>query len=133
MDKPTGPLNPSRVSLPRWVFILAAIYGIPLLTFWMFTTPRMVGHARNQQPEMYYGFGSIGLAWQVVFVLIATNPVRYRPLMLIAAIFQKLFFSALLIWLLLRHIAGMHWLPFAVADGLFGIGFLIAYWITPAA
>jgi hypothetical protein len=114
------------------IFLAAALYGTPLLVYWMFKTPGMVGRARGQQPEMYYGFGSIGLAWQAVFILIATDPVRYRPLMLIAAVLEKLFFAGLLVWLLVAKIAGLHWVPFAVADGLLGIGFLIAWWITPA-
>jgi hypothetical protein len=97
----------------------------------MFITPRMVGHARQQQPEIYYGFGSIGLAWQIVFILIATDPVRYRPLMLIAAVFEKSFFAGLLVWLYLRHIAGFHWLPVAALEGAFGLAFVAAYCVTP--
>ena len=33
-------------------------------------------------PGFYYGFVGCALAWQVAFCFIATNPVRYRPLML---------------------------------------------------
>lgn len=96
----------------------------------MLVTPKMVGHARSQQPEIYYGFGSLGLAWQIAFVLIATDPLRYRPLMWIAAVFEKFFFSFILIVLMLRHIAGVHWIPAAVIDGSLGVAFLIAFRIT---
>lgn len=117
--------------MPRFVFLLAAVYGMPLLTYWMFITPAMVGHARQQQPEIYYAFGSVGLAWQMVFILIAINPIRYRPLMLVAAILEKGFFAAMLVWLYLRHIAGFHWIPFAALEGFFALAFLTAFFVTP--
>jgi len=33
-------------------------------------------------PGFFYGFVGIGLAWQVAFIIIATDPVRFRPLMI---------------------------------------------------
>jgi hypothetical protein len=131
MAEKSAPTHSPQVKLARCIFLLAAAYGFFVLTSWMFITPRMVGHARHQQPEIYYGFGSVGLAWQVVFVLIAADPVRYRPLMLLAAVFEKFFFSGILIVLMLRHIAGLHWIPAAAVDGVLGIGFVVAYLLTP--
>ncbi len=32
-------------------------------------------------PEFYYGFVGVVLAWQVAFLIIARDPLRYRPLM----------------------------------------------------
>jgi hypothetical protein len=66
----------------------------------------------------------------MVFLLIASDPLRYRPLMLIAAICEKFFFSGMLVVLYLRHIAGKHWLPPAAIDGLLGVAFVIAYVLT---
>ena len=116
--------------LARWIFIIAAICGIPLLGVWFFITPKMVGHASSQQPEIYYGFAGLGLAWQAVFLLIAYDPYRYRPLMLFAAIGEKFFFSGMLVVLLLKHIARPHWIPPAVCDGVLGVAFVVAYFIT---
>jgi len=42
-------------------------------------------------PEYYYGFVGVALAFQLVFIIISTDPWKYRPLML-AAIFEKLAF-----------------------------------------
>ena len=42
-------------------------------------------------PEFYYGFLGVGLAFQIVFIIISTDPSKYRPFML-AAIFEKLAF-----------------------------------------
>jgi hypothetical protein len=116
--------------IARWIFIIAAIYGIPVLGSWFFYTPHMVGHASTQQPEIYYGFAGLGVAWQVVFLLIASDPIRYRPLMLIAALGEKFLFSGMLIVLLIRHIAQRHWIPPAVIDFTFGVGFLASYFLT---
>ena len=120
------------IKLARGIFIAAALYGFAVLGAWMFITPKMVGSASTQQPEIYYGFGSIGLAWQPVFLLIASDQLRYRPLMLIAAIGEKFFFVGILTVLMLRHIAGLHWIPAAAADGFLGVMFVLAYLITRA-
>ena len=43
--------------------------------------------------EFYYGFVRVTLSWQVLFVLIAGNPARYRSLMLVAVL-EKLIYAA---------------------------------------
>ncbi len=91
----------------------------------------MVGRASSQQPEIYYGFAGVGLAWQAVFVLIANDPIRYRPVMLIAAMGEKFLFAGTLLVLLIRHIARPHWIPPAVIDFTFGVLFIAAYVVTP--
>ncbi len=122
------PIRPPR--LARWIFILAAVYGFPVLGVFFFFNPNMIRFASRQQPEIYYGFAAIGLAWQAVFLLIAFDPPRYRPLMLIAAIGEKFFFVAILVVLMLRHIARPHWIPPAVCDFILGLAFVVAYAIT---
>jgi len=37
-------------------------------------------------PGFYYGFVSVGLAWQVAFLVIARDPVRFRLMMIPAAL-----------------------------------------------
>ena len=44
-------------------------------------------------PEYFYGFIGVGLAWQVAFLIIATDPRRYRPL-IIPSIIEKFSFAA---------------------------------------
>ena len=68
----------------RIVFLIAGIYGILVLTPLYFLeqtigreTPPPITH-----PEFFYGFLGVALAWQVLFLLIAHNPVRYRPMMI---------------------------------------------------
>lgn len=47
-------------------------------------------------PGFYYGFVGVGLAWQAAFLIIATDPARFRPIM-IAAILEKFSYAATLI------------------------------------
>lgn len=37
-------------------------------------------------PEFYYGFLVVSLAWQIGFLLIAADPIRFRPMMAIAMV-----------------------------------------------
>lgn len=40
-------------------------------------------------PHFFYGFLTVTTAWQIAFLLIGSNPVRFRPLM-IPAVIEKL-------------------------------------------
>lgn len=78
----------------RWVFTGAAIYGIVVLAPQYFLEERIgidypppITH-----PEHFYGFVGLALVWQFVFLLIARDPLRYRPLMLVAVL-EKLAFG----------------------------------------
>ncbi len=66
------------------VFWIAGVWGVLVLTplYFMFdligrTDPPVITH-----PAFYYGFAGTALAWQFAFFVIATDPVRYRPLMI---------------------------------------------------
>ena len=65
------------------VFLIAGIWGLAVVTplFFLFDYigkqyPPAVTH-----PDIYYGFVTVTLAWQVAFLLISRDPVRFRPLM----------------------------------------------------
>ena len=74
----------------RWVFRIAGIYGLIVLVPGLFleqvsgrTAPPPINH-----PEWYYGFYGSALAWQLVFLAVSADPIRYRVLML-AAVAEK--------------------------------------------
>jgi hypothetical protein len=82
------------VTFARRVFTGAAIYGIVVLAPQYFMEER-VGRdfpPPITHPEHFYGFVGVALAWQVLFLIIASDPIRYRPAML-AAILEKLAFG----------------------------------------
>lgn len=72
------------------VFYLAALYGLVSLPplYFMFdfigrNDPPAITH-----PQFYYGFIGLALTWQLAFIVIATDPVRFRAMM-IPAIVEK--------------------------------------------
>src|SRR5260221_11738537 len=81
-------------------------------------------------PGFFYGFVGGALAWQIAFFFIASDPVRYRPLM-IPSLFEKFSFGAAVVILVLQ--ARMHSsdLLFAGTDLLLGVLFVVAYLKTP--
>ena len=121
--------------LARRIFRGAAIYGVIVLL------PLLVLEARfgvdNPPPlthaEFYYGFTASALAWQVVFWIIGSDPVRYRPLMLAAALFEKFPWGVIVFGL---GAAGRAIPPttyvFAAIDVLLGILFIVAWTRTAA-
>jgi len=77
----------------RLIFLFAGIYGLIVLTPLYFLEARIGRDAPPAitHPEIYYGFVGVAIAFQVVFIIISRDVVRYRPFM-IAAIIEK--FSA---------------------------------------
>jgi hypothetical protein len=72
------------------VFRIAGVWGFVVLTplYFLFDLigrryPPAITH-----PDFYYGFVGITLVWQVAFLVIANDPVRFRPMM-IPAILEK--------------------------------------------
>jgi hypothetical protein len=89
------------VRFARWSFRIAGIVGLLEMLPLYFaestidrTQPPPITH-----PELYYGFISVVVAWQVAFLTIARDPARYRPL-LPAIFLEKLLYpvSAILLF-----------------------------------
>lgn len=115
----------------RIVFSIAAIYGLLVLLPLYFlrdavgrSTPPAITH-----PEFYYGFAGIAVLWQLVFVLIATDPARYRPLMLLAVL-EKLAYTVPVVILHLRGEVPKSTVSLALVDPLLGVFFFAAYLTT---
>jgi hypothetical protein len=77
-------------------------------------------------PGFYYGFISVGLAWQVAFFVIARDPVRFR-LIMIPAVLEKFGYGASLTALYLQHRLHPSDLAFGGVDVLFGVLFSLAF------
>src|SRR6266581_604367 len=114
------------------VFWIAGIWGLLILTplYFMFD---LIG--RNDPPPIthpgfFYGFVGAGLAWQVAFIFVATDTVRYRPLM-IPSVLEKVGYGAAVIALVLQGRMHKSDLLFAGTDLFLGLLFVIAYFKTP--
>ena len=66
------------------VFVAAGIWGIVVLTplyFLIDITGRHYAPPATY-PQFFYGFFSVAMAWQIAFLVIGSNPGRFRPLMI---------------------------------------------------
>jgi len=75
------------------------------------------------------GFGA-ALAWQIAFLFIARDPVRYRPLM-IPSIIEKFSYGGAVVILVLQGRMHSSDLVFAGMDLVLGVLFVMAYFRTP--
>ncbi len=113
------------------VFLTAGVYGILVLAPMLFLEeqigrdlPPPITH-----PDYFYGFVCLALVFQILFVLIAREPARYR-LMMIPAMLEK-FSYALAVGLLYRQgRAPAVTLGFAMVDLTLGVLFALAFWKT---
>jgi hypothetical protein len=80
-------------------------------------------------PEYFYGFVGIAVAWQVLFLLIARDPVRYRLAML-PSVLEKLAFGVPALILFLQNRIASQVLAFGLIDLLLGTLFLAAFFAT---
>jgi len=110
------------------VFWIAAIWGVLVITplYFMFgiigrTDPPEITH-----PGFFYGFVGAALAWQLAFFVIATDPGRYRPLIL-PSIFEKFSYAIAVTVLVMQGRMHVQDFGFGCADLLLGILFVAAY------
>ena len=112
----------------KTVFLVAGIYGLIVLVPQYFFEER-TGHDYPPpitHPEYYYGFIGLAVVWQIVFLILSRDPVRYRPLMIVA-ILEKLCFAIPAVILLLQHRIPSLIFGGAMVDAFLGVLFLIAY------
>lgn len=120
-----------RILFAKRVFQIAGIWGFALIAF-AYAAYFFGGEewsVYTSHPQYVHGFFLVTLAWQVAFLLIATDPVRYRLLML-AAMLEKFPFT---IATLLLYAAGdvpVEVLAAGLVDAVFGVLFSIAYIVT---
>ena len=112
----------------RIVFWIAGIWGVLVLTplYFMFDLIGRQDPPPITHPAFYYGFVGAGLAWQIAFIIIATDPVRLRPLM-IAGVIEKFSYGGALCVLYLQRRLHASDLTFGVVDLLFGVLFVLAF------
>ena len=117
----------------KWTFRIAGIYGVLLIAPMYFLEP--VFNAQGQpltHPEHFYGFVGITLAFQVLFLAISRDVVRFRPLIPVC-LFEKLVFPAAILPLYLTDRTPGIVAAFATVDLFWAVMFAIAYVRTPKA
>jgi hypothetical protein len=116
------------MNFARWTFRIAGIYGVVALLPQYFLEekigrdfPPAITH-----PAFFYGFLGVALAWQFAFLVIATDPPRYRPIML-AGVFEKLSFGIAAIVLYSQGRLASVMLGAGMLDLVFAVLFVIAW------
>lgn len=114
-------------------FRIAAIWGVLMITplYFMFDAIGRQHPPPVTHPGFFYGFVSLALAWQIAFFFIASDPVRYRPLM-IPSMFEKFSYAVTIVTLVLQTRTRRSDLLFAGTDLLLGVLFVVAYIRTPS-
>jgi hypothetical protein len=119
---------------PRLIFTIAGIYGLLVLTLFLFLERKVAEAVPGglNHPEYYYGFLGAALVMQLVYLAIGRDPVRFRPLMPLCTLAKLAFFvPVLILWLQGRVMAEV--LEFASVDCLLAFAFLHAWRITRRA
>jgi hypothetical protein len=119
------------MSFARIAFRFAGIYGLLVLVP-MYLLEDKTGRdfpPPITHPEYYYGFVGLGVAWQVLFILLSVDPIRYR-LMMIPSILEKLVFVVPVIVLIWQHRVSSFIVGAALIDLCLAVLFLAAYMKT---
>jgi hypothetical protein len=116
------------------VFWAAAIWGVLSLTplYFIFDMIGKKDPPPITHPAFYYGFVGAGLAWQLAFIVIAKDPIRFRPMM-IPSIFEKFSYGIAVLLLVAQVRTQRQDLLFAGMDILLGLLFTVAYRKTSAS
>jgi hypothetical protein len=112
----------------RWTFIIAGIYGLIIIVpmFWAESQIGIDYPPAITHPEYYYGFGFVTLSCQVLFLLIAVNPIKYR-LIIIAAVLEKIPAGVALVVLFSQQRVSSLMLSGGIIDIILGLLFIVAF------
>ena len=115
----------------RIVFLIAGIYGIVVIAPQYFLEQAIAQQSQHQiyHPEYFYGFLGVTLAWQIVFLIIATNPPRYRPIMYAACV-EKLGFGVAIPILYLQNRVSLNMVAAACIDLVLLTLFAVSIYLT---
>ena len=115
------------MTFARWVFRAAAIYGFATLVPLYFLEAAVAAPSPQlSHPEYFYGFIGVSLAAQVMFLTIAADPARYRPMM-IPAFLEKISFAIPVLVLYAKNRTSTATLAFGLVDLTLGALFIAAY------
>jgi hypothetical protein len=132
----TGPdeMTELDVMFAKSVFRIAGLWGLIFLTPLYFMLDRIGSQypPAITHPDFYYGFIGVGLAWQAAFLVIASDPIRFRPLM-VAAILEKFIYVISVSALYAQGRVHGSQLSLAGPDLALGILFIAAFIETSAA
>jgi hypothetical protein len=113
------------------VFLIAGIYGLIAMAPMYFLESRIATQSPPAitHPEFFYGFVGLGVAWQVLFLVIARDPTRFRPAM-IPSIVEKVTFGVSTIALYLANRVALDVTVLSCIDLLLAALFVVSFFKT---
>jgi hypothetical protein len=117
------------MKLAKWIFVVAGIFGV-LVTIPMALSEKAIEQIMPpavNHPEFFYGFVLLNACWQVLYLFLSTDPIRYRPMM-IPSFLAKASGVVALTWLYLQGRISNQWAVTVIVDGIWALLFLLAFW-----
>lgn len=116
------------------VFLGAGVYGMGILTpmYFLFDAIGRQNGSPITYPQFYYGFLAVTIAWQLAFLVIGSDPVRFRPLM-IPSMVEKFYTFLSMAALFVQGRIALTDMIVISPDLALGILFVIAFAKTSAA
>mgnify|MGYP003461670766 CR=1 FL=1 len=118
----------------RRIFLIAGLYGLIALLPQYFMEDKVGADypPAITHPEYFYGFLGVAVAWQIAFLMISGDPVRYRAMM-IPGIVEKLGFGFAAITLYAQgRLSGLMFAA-GLLDIVFAALFVAAFIRTPTS
>jgi hypothetical protein len=120
------------MNFSRRIFQFAGVYGlISLLPLYFMEAkagtdyPPAITH-----PEYFYGVIGVAVAWQIAFLIISRDPVRYRAMM-IPGVVEKVGFGFAAVVLYAQGRLNSMVLAIGLQDIVFAALFVVAFFRTP--
>lgn len=119
-------------SAARWLLRIAGVYGLVVLIplYFMETEIGRQQPPPITHPEYFYGFIGTALAFQLVFLVMSRDPIRFRCF-LPAAMVEKFTFGIAVLVLATQSRIPTGPLIGGLIDLVFGIGFVLCYFRLP--
>src|SRR5260370_20969371 len=87
-------------------------------------TPPAITH-----PEYFYGLLGAGMSWQILFLLLSKDPLRYRA-MILPSVLEKISYGIVLVILFAHHRLPLSVLTIGSVDWIFAALFIAAHVAT---
>ena len=112
----------------RMVFLGAGVWGIIVLTpmYFLFDAIGRQRSAPITYPQFYYGFLAVAMAWQFAFLVIGSDPARFRWMM-IPSVAEKLGYFLSMSILYIDGRIGVADVATVGPELLLGVLFMIAF------
>jgi hypothetical protein len=116
------------MKFPKTLLFIAGVYGLIVLIpgYFMETKTGRDFPPAITHPEYYYGFIGVAIAWQIAFLIMSSDPVRYRA-MIIPGVIEKASFGIACLVLYFHRELSPGVLGFGLIDLTLAVLFLVAY------